>query len=644
MHRFLLVSTILLAIYDRAAAQGPLELLPQDGAAAIAVRDLSGLVKKGDDFLSQTEINVPLRPSRLFEEAIQFLNLRQGLNKNGAAAIILMSPDDKDERIGLRNLDELLVPAVPFSDPDTMASNFGIAKGKLMPKGVVSTDRNDFGRFATRNQEHLYLSDSKKTLERLMTSKAVADSFSAAQRKQLNESDILLHLGRYLWGTEYANFHSDIAKRIQPGDDPKEKEFAQQLGESLKEVQNAVIGIRLEAGIDLHFVAAVPPDGQAAKMFTKLRDKNKPSSLRGLPEGNVLLAQASSGDATHQALLAKALFNFMLEDLLINQKIVHHMDRLTYLGVFHEVWRRLQGNRLAVYQNLDEKKLGLFSAVAILDTEDAKVFLRDMKILSKMASADSLDLARKEVKEEIDIERVVRDLGSSVYVVRQSANTKLALIGEPALPYLHKAIESKDFDLESKRRARELRDRISAVAAQRRKELLSEKNQPLFIRPTLTFVSNVEKRQGLDIDIIRIQIAGLEKAATHQYSQLLGPDWDKVRLAVAGNQVVVLLGSDVALFDAALGNVQKGNAGLAGSKRLAAFRERAAKERQFEFHVSVEGAMRLITPTAKLDSPAQMTSMSVALGEHSLQVDARVPAPEVRAIARKAQQAQQGMP
>ena len=227
-------------------------------------------------------------------------------------------------------------------------------------------------------------------------------------------------------------------------------------------------------------------------------------------------------------------------------------------------------------------------------------------------------------------------MGSSLYPIRQSANTKLGLIGEPALPYLEKALSEKQNDLETKRRARDLRDRISAVAAERRKELLSEK--PLFIRPQLTFIPKVENREGVNIDVINLKIEKLDKATLKQFTELLGPDWDKVRLAVVGNQIVVLFGSDVELFDAALRNVQKGAPGLAGAKQLAPFHQRSAKDRQFEFHVSVEGVLRLITPKAQRDTPIALTSVSLTLGTQSLQVDARVPTAEVRAMARKAKE------
>ena len=98
--------------------------------------------------------------------------------------------------------------------------------------------------------------------------------------------------------------------------------------------------------------------------------------------------------------------------------------------------------------------------------------------------------------------------------------------------------------VETRRRLQELPTALTPSPPSCRKELLDDKNRPLFASPKLTFIANVEKRQDVSVDIIHIKLAGLDKAATNQYAQLLGPDWDKVRLAIVGNQIVVLLGSD----------------------------------------------------------------------------------------------------
>src|SRR5207249_3952597 len=123
------------------------------------------------------------------------------------------------------------------------------------------------------------------------------------------------------------------------------------------------------------------------------------------------------------------------------------------------------------------------------------------------AAADTLDWSNKEVKKEIDIDRLVRDLGNSSFAIRQAAGTRLALIGAPALPYLQKALDSKKLDLETMRRAQEVDKSIRDRTAWRRKETLLEENQPLFDHAKLTFVAGAEKRLGQRIDVIQIKNA-----------------------------------------------------------------------------------------------------------------------------------------
>src|SRR5207247_5044148 len=104
------------------------------------------------------------------------------------------------------------------------------------------------------------------------------------------------HLGPYLWKRNEIMIGADAMQHMMRGNDPKEREFAEQFAASLKEVEHAVVGFRLHEGIEGQFLMTVAKDGQAAKLFKSLKHKHPPSTLKGLPEGNVLLAQASSGD------------------------------------------------------------------------------------------------------------------------------------------------------------------------------------------------------------------------------------------------------------------------------------------------------------------------------------------------------------
>ncbi|MSU79429.1 MAG: hypothetical protein EXS16_15230 [Gemmataceae bacterium] len=631
----LLPLALLLALAPSLHAQAVLDVLPQDAAAAIAIRDLDSLLKKGDKFLDETTIRMPLRPSKLFEEANNFLGIRGGLNRKGSAAIVLMSPPGK-ERIGLQHLENLLVPVIPYVNADEMADNFGIAKGKLPLKTVHVTKGGMLRHNAMRTKDHFYLSSSSETLRRVLRSKSLADDLTPEQRKPFDASDIVIHLGRYFWEKEVAEVRlAEDLMRQNP--DLRDDGYAKRLATAITEIRNAVLGFRIDDGLDAQLLATFPKGGAGEKLLASLRDQRQPSSLQGLPDGNVLFAQAASGDADEQAFLAKVMFHFLIDIALIDNRVIAPIDRLHYLGVLHEVWRQLKSNRLAVYQNADEPRHGLFSAVAILDTDDAPRFLRDLKALLKMGQADSLDWTKKETAEEIDIAKLVKQLESNIYKIRQSATTRLALIGERSVIHLQKAVDTKSLDLESTRRVEGLLVRIQNEAAERRKLLLDVKAKPLFPNPKLTYVANGEKRDGVSLDIIQVALPGAEKARTMKYAGLFGPDWDKLRIGVVGKQIIIMLGSDARLFDECMRNVTKGSPGLVAGKRLARFHEQANAGRLFELHVGLEGVMRLVTQNAGIGPPSELTSIALTLGPQSLHVQARMPASEIRVIARRVQ-------
>jgi hypothetical protein len=285
----------------------------------------------------------------------------------------------------------------------------------------------------------------------------------------------------------------------------------------------------------------------------------------------------------------------------------------------------------------DESRLGLFSLVAVLDAEDAGKFLREMKVLAKIGDGSVLDLARKEIRDEIDIDKLIRDLGDDDYNTRQSANTRIGLIGEPALVYVKKHLEPGKTDLETKRRLERLQEQISAAAAERRKGILN-KDYAGYLRPKFLFVPQAETRSGTNVDVVHIKLEGEQKLAAKSLQQLLGPDWDKLRLAVVGNQVVVLLGSETALFDTAVQNVKSKHPGLARSKALANYHARENADRFVEFHLSLE-ALLAMTATKEAtplpESPA-LSSFGLTLGADHVQMDLLVPTADVRAIAKSA--------
>lgn len=146
---------------------------------------------------------------------------------------------------------------------------------------------------------------------------------------------------------------------------------------------------------------------------------------------------------------------------------------------------------------------------------------------------------------------------------------------------------------------------------------------------------------GTRVDVVRIQLS--EKAAAAKLRELLGPDWDRIRLAVHGRQVVVFLGSDQEKLRVALKNLKEGKRGLADAKTLLASKAHLDPARQVEFHLSA--AAYALWTAAGLQRPADkpsLSSLALTVEPDLLQLDVWMPAAEFKILDRAAKSPPQG--
>jgi hypothetical protein len=492
----------------------------------------------------------------------------------------------------------------------------------------------NFGTFVHAGPKHLYLGNDRRTLERVHHAKPIAAALAPRERAAFDGSDLVIHLGTSAWrDVSNSMLKAQEAEMVKEAD-AEEAKAARTLIAALVEARFVTAGVRLDGGLGMHFLAMLPTNGTGAKLLDQVRHRGPASTLAGLPDGRVVGAQAHAGRGRDTARFARVLFNFLLRGAMQGRPLISVADRATFAGVFEDIWQRLNGSRMAVYLTPDESRLGLFSAVAVLDADDAAKFLRELRMLARIAEGTKLDLTRPASKDGIDIAQLVRDLGSEDYPTRHAAHVRLGLIGEPAMVYLNKHLESAELDLETKRRIEQLQQHIGRVAAERRKDLLG-KGVVKHLRPSFVFVPEAEKRAGVAVDVVLIKLAGDQKLTGASLTQLLGPDWDKLRLAVVGNRVAVLLGSDVSLLESAVRNLSDGRPGLADAKFLDGFRKRATEDRQVEFHVDVETLLGLTASNPPPRRESRLTSFALGLGTHHVTLDAFVPGGDVRALAGK---------
>jgi hypothetical protein len=639
-----LALAVLLAATTAAPAAPPpsaLDLVPEDAAFGLAVRNLGDLRKKGDklyDDAGLKEENLP-RVETLFEQLYLLIGLKAGVDEDAPAAVIVANP----KAAGLAKVPtdgdvlKLLVGAVPFKDLDTIAGNFNLKADDLKDGRVVKAPAGFFLRARGR---HLLLGLDEKTLGGAFNGKALAAALPEAQRKSLAGTDILVHVGPQWLGETWGDFVKEVRARLGDELGEADRKLADELVGALKSVRYFLGAIRLEDGLGVSVLAVLPekvPE-PTRKFLASLSGGTGPSDLKALPDGPAVFAEASGGGGAPGARLMKLLADFVLRDVVQAKWLPSPADRANVLAVFAEVWKRSRGHRVAVYRNADPVKHGLFSAVAILDTDDAGQFLADLKQLARLAGTEGPDLSDKGPKDDVAaVEKLIRDLGDDDYEVRESASRRLALIGEPALPLIEKA--TKAGDAEVRRRAEDLKEAIVAAATARRRELLS-KEAPWRIRPTFRFEPKPEEHAGHVVETARVRLLEKDAPAAAALREVFGPGWDRVRLAARGKQVVVLVGSDERLLDAALANLKGGKPGLAGAKSLAAFAKQTEAGRPLEMHASAATVLELLQAEdlrrGKPPAPAPaLSSAALAVGPGHLRVDLWLPASDLGAILKR---------
>jgi hypothetical protein len=182
------------------------------------------------------------------------------------------------------------------------------------------------------------------------------------------------------------------------------------------------------------------------------------------------------------------------------------------------------------------------------------------------------------------------------------------------------------------------RDEINRALAGERKDLV--KGDLLSrIKPNFAHFPARETRAGRPVDIVQIRLRDEESGYAPQLRRMLGPEWSKLRLATVGKRVVVLLGSNVELFEMSIENVKSSAAGFDADKVHTAFRSRAAEQRTAEFHLSLARAQKLVAPDAApeapQDAPRALTSFGLSIAPQGVRLDLFSPFDEIKSIAKR---------
>lgn len=655
MFRFVFLGCWMLGIgLASAGAAEPMEiktgfdLIPINSAAGFAVHNLKELQIQGDQFVKNTDMEKEfgLRPSQAIPMIFGFLGLNKGRDDSIPAGIFIANLFEARvlDPSNMRDLERLIVIAVGFKDRDEIASNFGLSKGELKPEQItVINPKTSLGQLKLIyvKGNHLYLGNNERAILSVVKGKRLSEALSKSQKERLSRTDLLLHVGTSPWGPGWASFvqkakeHAESLKDKETDPDTGlSTEMVQLLVESLPALQNLVFGAGIdEQGFELQGLVNLHPEGHpsAQKLLKLLRSGLEPSSLDALPNHKFIAAQAVRSDGSQNRALVRGMLEGAFLPFFNQKKLVTVADRPQFVGLFDEVWQRLKGSQLAVYRNDNPATEGLFSILAVLDTEDPQEFLAEMRQLSHFAKPGEmkLDGENRNAQDVAAVQKLVKELGDPNFRVRKSATLKLSLIGPPALPYLREAVHSKNREVVV--RSRRLIKQLENIVKARKTDVMS---QSLLSKLSARWgdFPKAETRNGVPIDIVKMELDDKSKGSESHLQEAFGPDWSKIRLAVHGKKIVVLLGSNTELIDETLANLDKKQPGLSQQPSLREFDRRAPADRRTEFHLILRRFVPLVKQGTQTPDTTtnEMTSLSLAIGKKTIELHLWVPNKEFR--------------
>jgi hypothetical protein len=245
-----------------------------------------------------------------------------------------------------------------------------------------------------------------------------------------------------------------------------EAEAQRRLVQGWLEARHILAGIRVDGGFGLDLGLGFDPKGVHSQKLCKAFS-GRTSNLAGLPDSDRLVGAFSTIGLERTDLhLARVLASDLWRGVRSNTAFLG-TDSELIRRLFADFYSRLKVGKAAVYQSSDPARFGQIGAVLILEPTNSGQFITEVMQYVRLGDVAQFDPKGQASKVEID--KLVADLGADDFETRESASTKIGLIGSDALPYLVKA--DKSDDPEVRRRAAELRKSIEDGAAQRKKEL-----------------------------------------------------------------------------------------------------------------------------------------------------------------------------
>lgn len=624
------------------------ELVPENASHALMFRNVTDLKKRGDEFAE--EMGFKGGVSMLFSIVGSQLMVKGAAFDESPCGIMWFEPELIGEPKVKQTWQKPVAVAVEISDTKALAESLKVDHEDFVAGKTVEQDHSTFGhkhRYYRMIDRYLWVVSHKKLYDVLKKAQPLANAVPRSRLADLDTADCLISLSAKTAELEKENAEEQAEKWISRHKDldAAEEDAIRNLFSILHGARHGIITISVDRGLEFSFNVFFGQNAplEVRQRILKFSPPAEGVSLTGLPSGELLFGLSARTDASQ---IQPAMIAMVRESRgfwwwgwrqMLDQNFVSQFEQLKLLGLFGEIWPLTNRYNVGIYQEENTAAHGLISLASVLETDRSDVLMSELQSLAALVDRTALGSAGNDEDHQRTtnlVKRLILQLGDGDFEKRQSATTRLVLIGQRALPLVLDAKLSTNAEVAKRATQIEkmIREELAEKQAAAFKSSMLANAKPVFI-----FHPDAEKRLGTSIDVMEVRIS--ERSNMQGLLPVLaGPEWSRIRLVKFEKHVGVFFGSNLERLNEMIRNVKAMERGEDVSVPETPYGTPLFSMRGVECQGSVDRILRLMkhqrlteTTTTKPNDP-ELSSVSLALEPDFFTIEWRLSLPDLKAI------------
>tara|TARA_R110002072_G_scaffold299632_1_gene475478 strand:- start:49319 stop:51292 length:1974 start_codon:yes stop_codon:yes gene_type:complete len=542
------------------------ELVPRVASYSLVFRHVNELKERGDEFA--TEMGHKGAMSWFCRMAGSELLVQGAADDTLPCGIMFFEPELIGEPPVKQGWKKPVAVKIGISDTRVLAKSLEVDHEEFVTGKVVSKGHSTFGhtqRFYRMADQYLWVTSHEKIYDVLKTAEPLTTVIPRSRLDEINAQDLLMSFSAESRDLQREACQERADKWIKSlGElDPAEEHALRELHSLIFSASHAVLTGRVDRGLEFSFNLFFGQDAPAEvqQRMVRFSPPAEGVSLAGLPSGKLLFGHAARTDASLVQPAMVALVREMRGEWwgvwreMLSLNLISQFEQLEILGLFGEIWPLTERYKVGIYQEELDAASGLISMAAIFQTEQPDKLMNEIQSLAALVDRSafgSTDNEDDRKKTQAIVRDLITQLADDDFEKRQSATTRLVLIGEPALPLV---IDAKSSDAAAvAHRAVQIEKLIREKLQEQQKAALEQsllaKAKPVFI-----FHPEAEKREGRTVDIMEVRLSATSEMQTPM-AITAGKEWSRIRFVKFEKHVVVYFGSNFERLNETIRNVQ----------------------------------------------------------------------------------------